>query len=111
MLGRIEGCHLNSGDGFQPLCDGVAHHAVHVAVIDQRSGMAIVRTQNDIAGVNAAFGDSLDLGCHIIPGRTQAQHGAHALTHPGDAIFEVRAFMVVGGATGHIGMEGMAKIR
>ena len=36
-------------DRLQSLGDGVAHHAVHVAVVDQRAGMRVIRTQNETA--------------------------------------------------------------
>ena len=60
MLSGIERRHLDGGDGLEALRDRVAHHPVHVALMHQRAGMAIVRTQNEIPGVDAAFGHRLD---------------------------------------------------
>ena len=110
MLGGVEGRHLDGGDGLEALRDGMAHDAVHVAFIDQRAGMAVIRAQNEIARIDAALGDRLDLGGDVIPGRAQPQHRAHALADARDGILHARAFMVVGGAARDIAMEGQAEI-
>ena len=110
MLGRIQGCHLYGSDGLQALGNGVAYNTVHVAFVHKCSRMAIIRTQNDIAGVDSPLGYGFDLGRHIIPGRTQPQHGAHALPHAGKAIVYVGTLMVISGASGHIGMERVGQI-
>ena len=49
MLGGVEGGHLDRRHGLQPLRDGVAHDAVHVAFMDQRTGMAVVGAQDEVA--------------------------------------------------------------
>jgi len=74
MLRSVERRHLNGRDGFQTLLDSVAHNAVHVAIIDQRAGMAVIGTQNKVARIKPVFGDGLDLLGHIIPGGTKPQH-------------------------------------
>ena len=72
--------------------------------------MEVIRAQNEVAGLEAGFGDGLDLGGDIVPRRAQPEHGAHALAHPGDGIFRAGSFVIVGRASGGIGMEGQSEI-
>ncbi len=51
--GGVERRHLDRGDRLQPLRDGVAHDAVHVAFVDQRAGMAVVGAQDEVARIEA----------------------------------------------------------
>ena len=50
------------------------------------------------------------MGCDIIPGGAQPQHGAHALADAGDGILGAGSFVVIGGAARRIGMEGQPQI-
>ena len=72
--------------------------------------VAVVRTQNEIARIEPALGDGLDLRRHVVPGGAEPQHGAHALAHPGDGILDAGSLVVVGGAARHIGMERRPEI-
>ena len=110
MLGRVQGCHLDGGDGLESLGDGVAHHAVHVAFVDERAGVAVVGAEDEIAAVETPFGNRFDLGSHVVPGGAEAQHGLHALAHAGDGVFDASAFVVVGGAASHVAVEGTAQV-
>ena len=53
MLGGVEARHLDRGDRLEALGDGMADHAVHVAIVDQRTGMAVVGAQDEIARIEA----------------------------------------------------------
>lgn len=88
----------------------MADDAVHVAVVHQRAGVAIVGAQDHVAGVEALFGDRGDLGFYVIPRRAEADHGAHALAHPCDGVLFTGAFVIVGGASRDISCKGGAKI-
>ena len=73
----------------------MAHDAVHMAVIDQRAGMAVVGAQDEVARVNALFRHGFDLFGDVVPCRTETQHRLHALAYAGDRIVGAGAFMVV----------------
>ena len=51
MLGCIERCHLNRRDWLEALCNRVPNNAVHVTVMHQRSRVAVVGAENEIATV------------------------------------------------------------
>ena len=111
MLGGVERRHLDGGDGFEALRNGVADDAVHMALAHERAGMAVVGAQDEIARVEAGFRDRLDLLGHIIPGAAEPQHGAHALPHAGDGVFGLGALMVVFRAARDIAVKRQAQIR
>ena len=108
MFGRVERCHLDRRDRFETLGDGVADDAVHVAVVDQRAGMAVVGAEDEIAAVQPLLGDRFDLGGDIVPGGAEAQHRFHALADAGDGVFGAGAFVVIGRAASHVAVKGAA---
>ena len=110
MLGGIERRHLDRRDGLQPLRDGVADDAVHVSFVDQRSRMAVVGAEDEVAGIEPAFGHRLDLRRDIVPGGAEPKHRAHSLADARDRVVGARAFMVVRRSAGGIGVEGAAEI-
>ncbi len=110
MLGRVERRHLDRRHRLQPLRNGVAHDAVHVAVLDQGAGMAVVGAQDEVARIEPAFRHRLDLGGDVVPGRAEPQHRLHALPHAGDGILDAGALVVVLRATGDIAVEGQPEV-
>ena len=105
MFGGVERGHLNSCDGFETLGNGVAHHAVHVSVVDERAGVAVVGAEDEVAAVQSLFSDGFDLCGNVIPGGAEAQHRFHALAHAGDGVCGASAFVVVGWATSDVAVE------
>ncbi len=89
MLRGVQCCHLDGGDRFQALRNGMTDDAVHVAIVDERAGMAVVGAEHEVAWVEPLLRDGLDLGRDVIPGGAQPQHGAHALADAGDRILIV----------------------
>ena len=83
---------------------------IHMPIARDRACIAVIRAQNEVAGIQAPFRDRGDLGLDIIPGRAQAQHCTHTATHPRDGIGFTRALVIVGRPTGQIGMEGRTEI-
>ena len=71
MLGRVERCHLDCRHRPKAAGNGVTDDPVHMAFIDQCAGMTIISAKDEIARIKSTFGDGLDLGCHVIPGRSQ----------------------------------------
>ena len=61
-------------------------------------------------GSRPLLGHGGDLGRDVVPGRAQAQHRAHSAADAGDGVLLPRALVVVGGATGQIGVEGRAEV-
>src|SRR5687767_5720650 len=111
MLCSVKRRHLNCGNWLKSLCDRMSYNAIHMPVIDQRSGMTVIGTKDEIAGVEPLLGYRLDLACNVVPGRAQAQHRAHTLAHACHRIFHSRAFMIVFGTTSHIAMESAPQLR
>ena len=62
MLCRIESRHLDGGHGIQPAGDGMPHHAIHVALLDQRLRMRVVRDQDETTRIETAFAHRSHLG-------------------------------------------------
>ena len=80
MLRGVERRHLDRRHRLQPLRDGVAHDAVHVAFMDQRAGMAVVGAQDEVARIDALLRHRLDLGS---PRRTRPSPAAASPSCPG----------------------------
>ena len=79
------------------MLDGMPQDAVHMAFVNQRGCVAVIRTQDEMARVQVLLGDSLYPFGHILPGGTIAQHGLHALADALHRIFRAGAFVVVFG--------------
>ena len=69
MLGGVEGRHLEGGNRFEALRDRMADDPVHMTLMHQRAGMAVVGAQDEIARIESALGHGLDLARHVVPGR------------------------------------------
>ena len=110
MRGRVDRRHLDRRHRLQPLRDRVAHDAVHMPFIDQRSGVAVVGAQDEVARIDAHLGHRLHLARHVVPGRTQSQHRLHALAHAGDGVLGAGALMVVRRAGRGVSMKGQAEV-
>ena len=105
MGGGVDRGHLERDQRVEAAFDGVAHDAVHVAVVDERAGMAIVGAEDEVARIETLFGHGGDLGLHVVPGAAETEHGAHALADAHDGVGLGGAFVIVGGAAGGIGAE------
>jgi hypothetical protein len=106
----IDRCHLQRHQRITAAVDGVANDTVHMAVIDQRGGMASVGAQDHVAAVQPALGYGGDLALDVIPRRAEADHSAHPLTHAGDGVDLMGALMIIGGTTCDIGGKGRPQI-
>ncbi len=73
--------------------------------------MRIVGAKDEAARVQLLLCDRLDLCCHIVPGRTVAQHGFHSLPHTGNRILHPRAFVVVFRPASHITVKRQTQIK
>ncbi len=83
----------------------MAHNAVHVPVVHQRAGMAIVGAQDEIARIKALFGDRRDLAFDVIPRRPKPHHRPHPLAHARNRVGLAGAFVIVRRAARHIGVK------
>ena len=111
VLGGVDRRHLDRGHRRHAPADGMAHGAVHVAFADQRGRVRVVGAEQEVARVEAHLGDGANLFGDIVPGRAEAQHGAHALAHTRDSVFQARAFVVVHRAAGHVPGEFGGQVR
>ena len=93
------------------MSDGMPQNPVDMAFIHQRCRMAVIRTQNKMARIQMLFGDSPNPFSHILPGRTIAQHGLHALAYPLHCVFRAGAFVVIFGAAYCVSVEGWPEVR
>ena len=102
---RVDRAHLQRHQRIAAAGDGMTKNAIHVAIVHQRPGHAIIGAQNEIARIEATLGHGCNLCFHVIPSRSQPHHRAHPLPHPGHGIRFAGAFVVICGATGGIGVK------
>ena len=106
-MGRgVDRRHLQRHQRIAAAIDGMADDAVHVAVIHQRAGMAIVRAEDEVPWVQTLLRHRRDLAFDIVPGRAQPHHRAHAVAHPGNRVRFSGALVIVRRPARHIGAEG-----
>ena len=110
MLGGVDGGHLDGCHGSKTLLDGMPQDAVHMAFGNQRGGLAVISAQDEMTRFQVALSDSLNPLGDILPGRTIAQHGLHALPDAFHRIFRPGPFVIIFGSAGHVGMEGPAQV-
>ncbi len=110
MRGGVDRGHLQRHQRVCPAVNGMAYHAVHVAVMHQSAGVAVIGAEHKVTRIQTLFGDCSDLGFHIIPSRAKPQHRPHPLAHPHYGIRFTGALMVICRPTGGISMKS-AQIR
>ena len=105
-VGRgVDRRHLQRDQRVAAAVDGMAHHAVHMTVIHQGAGMAVIGAQDHVARIQAFFGDRGDLCFNVIPRGPQPDHRPHPLTHPCNGIRLAGALVIIRRAARHIGRE------
>ena len=107
MGGGVDCAHLQRDQRVTAAGDGMAQHAVHMAIIHQGAGMAIIGAKNEVATIQPLFRNRGDLAFHIVPCRPKSHHRAHSKPYAGNGIFFAGALMVVSRATGSIGCKAI----
>src|SRR5215211_2131808 len=104
-LRSIERSHLEGGDGADTLPYGVAHHEVHVLLLDEGLGAAVVGDEQDVAGVQAQLGVGLYGGGDVVPGGAAPELGVHALAQAPYSVLGRGALVAAGDAARRVGGE------
>ena len=110
MRGGVDCCHLQGNHWVTSAGNGMAYDTVHVTLVHQCAGMAVVCAKDKAARVQAFFRHGSDLTFHVIPRRAEPHHRPHALLHPFDRIRFTGALVIISRTAGDIASERGSKI-
>ena len=88
----------------------MAHNPVHMAILNERTRMAVIRAQNEIPWVEPLLRDGSNLAFNVVPSAAKTKHGPHSLTHACNRIGLAGAFVIVRRSASGIGMKRRAKV-
>ena len=105
--GGVDGGELDGPQRVQAQADGLAHHGVQVAVVEEVPGRAVVHHQQ-AAGVGVVGHQGQEL-LQVLLGRALADHEAHAAAQLVAALLQAGRLVVGAGAGGQVGVEALAR--